>query len=107
MKPKGVFKVYFSLTGDLLDRVYRWQNPGDYKEEDNHIFSDKLEYKSIGGSHVYFESLTSGRKYQMFVSDFHKVMINKKIQDLIIEGEFTFTKKGVVQGFKMILPKTP
>ena len=107
MKAKGVFKVYFSLTGDLLDRVYNWQQPGSYREEDNHVFTDRMEYKDIGGSHVHFESLMTGRKYQMFVSDFHKVMINKLIKDLIIEGEFTFTKKGRVQGFKMIIPKTP
>lgn len=108
-KAKGVFKVYFDSTnGDLLHRLYGWQiNQGNFKEEDNHVFSDKLEYHDYGGSHIFFKSLMTGRKYHMFLSDFHAMMKAKKMHDNIIEGEFTFCKKGRVQGFKMILPKAP
>lgn len=104
----GIFKVYFHTNGDLMYalRYYDQQN-GNFKEEDNHVFSDKLEYEGYGGSHIYFKSLTSGRKYHMFISDFHNLMVAKKMQDNIIEGNFTFTKKGKVQGFKMILPPKP
>jgi hypothetical protein len=49
----------------------------------------------------------TGRKYRMFISDFHDMMLTKKMQDNVIEGEFTFVKKGRVQGFRMILPPAP
>jgi hypothetical protein len=108
MKSKGIFKVYFDLQGNLLHRAYGWQiNQGNFKEEDNHVFSDKMEYDDYGGSHIYFKSVVTGRKYHMFLSDFHAMMKMKKMQDNIIEGEFTFTKKGRVLGFKMILPPKP
>ncbi len=107
-KAKGVFKVYFDTNGDLLHRLYYWmQQQGNFKEEDNHVFQDRLEYTGFSGNHVSFKSLTTGRKYHMFVSDFHHVMMAKVLKDNIIEGDFTFCRKGVVQGFKMILPKKP
>jgi hypothetical protein len=43
----------------------------------------------------------------MFLSDFDAMMLAKKMKDNIIEGDFTFTKRGRVQGFRMILPKKP
>jgi len=108
MKAKGIFKVYFDNNGDLLHRLYYWQQQqGAYKEEDNHIFQDRLEYIGYSGSHITFKSLNSGRKYSMFLSDFNAMMLAKKLDNNIVEGDFTFTKKGVVQGFKMILSKTP
>lgn len=107
MKAKGVFKVYFDLNGDLLDRLYSWQQPGSYKEEDNHVFQDRLEYAGYYGSHISFKSLTTGRKYGMFMSDFNTMMLAHKLDRNVIDGEFTFTKKGRVQGLKMILPKNP
>lgn len=105
-KAKGAFKVYFDNNGNLLDRFYSWYgNAGSYKEEDNHVFQDRLKYHGYSGSHILFKSTVSGREYRMFLSDFHKLMVAEKMKENIIEGEFTFTKKGVVQGFKMILPK--
>lgn len=108
-KTKGVFKVYFDLDGNLLYRLYYYQQqqPGSYREEDNHTFTDRLEYDSYMGSHITFKSLNSGRKYHMFLSDFDKMMKQKKMDQNVIEGDFTFTKKGRVQGFKMILPAKP
>jgi len=107
-KTKGVFKVYFETNGDLLHRLYYWQQQqGNFKEEDNHVFTDQLEYTGYFGSHISFKSLMTGRKYHMFLSDFDAMMKSKKMKDNIIEGEFTFTKKGRVQGFKMILPPKP
>jgi hypothetical protein len=107
-KTKGVFKVYFDSNGDLLHRLYYWQQQqGNYKEEDNHVFTDQLEYTGYFGSHISFKSVMTGRKYHMFLSDFDAMMKAKKMRDNLIEGEFTFTKKGRVQGFKMILPPKP
>lgn len=108
MKAKGVFKVYFDNNGDLLHRLYHWQQQqGAYKEEDNHVFQDRLEYTGYSGSHIAFKSLTTGRTYSMFLSDFNAMMLAKKLDNNIVEGDFTFTKKGIVQGFKMLLPKAP
>lgn len=107
-KTKAPFKVYFDLNGDLLHRMYYWQQQGNYKEEDNHVFTDRLEYSGYGGSHIYFKSQMTGRRFHMFLTDFDKMMkAHKMLPGNIIEGEFTFTKKGRVQGFKMILPPKP
>lgn len=105
MSNKKPFKVYFDLNGNLLYRLYRYDSPTSYKEEDNHVFKDRLEYDDYLGSHISFKSLTSGRKYHMFLTDFHKMMLAKMMHENVIEGEFTFTKRGRVQGFKMLLPK--
>jgi hypothetical protein len=108
MKPKGVFKVHFDNDGNLLRRLYyHTQLQGNYKEEDNHVFSDRLEYSGYMGSHISFKSLMTGREYHMFLSDFDKMMMQKKMIDNVIEGDFTFCKKGRVQGFKMILTAKP
>jgi len=108
MSKKGVFKVYFDNNGNLLHRLYYYQQQqGNYREEDNHVFTDKLEYSGYFGSHISFKSLITGRKYHMFLSDFHKMMMKKLMVDNVIEGEFTFCKKGSVQGVKMILPPSP
>ncbi len=108
-KNKGVFKVYFNTKGDLLYSLGYWdQKNGTFKEEDNHVFTDQMEYHGYAGSHILFKSTMTGRKYHMFISDFHKLMVAKKmLPGNIIEGEFTFTKKGRVQGCKMILPVPP
>lgn len=76
-----------------------------YKEEDNHEFSDQFEYSGYSGSHIIFTSVITNRVYHMFMSDFHNMMLAKKMNNNIIEGTFVFTKKGTVQGFKMLLPK--
>lgn len=105
---KKPLKIYFDLNGNLLHGFYSWvQRSGNYKEEDNRVFIDRMEYHGYGGSHIYFKSLMTGREYSMFMSDFDKMMKAKKMVDNIIEGEFTFTKKGRVQGFKMVLPVPP
>jgi hypothetical protein len=107
---KKAMKIYFYKNGDMLYYSSRYVNyniNSDFFEEDNKIFKDRLEYKGISGSHVAFQSLMDKRKYNMFISDFDKVMLAKKVVDNVIEGEFTFTKKGQVQGLRMLLPKQP
>ena len=100
------FKMYFDQNGDMRRTAYNYN--GVSKEEDNHQFADKMVYLHRDGkSHVVFKSLTSGRKYLMFDSDFHQIIFNKKFNDNIIDGEFVYTKKGQVQGFRMLFPKTP
>lgn len=107
-KAKGIFKVYFDNNGNLLHRLFYYQQQaGNYKEEDNHVFQDRLEYSGFYGSHISFKSLMTGRRYHMFLRDFHAMMVAKVMKDNIIEGDFTFTKRGQVQGFKMVLPKKP
>jgi hypothetical protein len=113
-KKTGQFKVYFEDNGDMMYRepyVNRWaaQQPGyvppQHKTEDNHVFFDTMEYVRWYGNVVTFKSLTSGRKYHMFLRHFDEVMKAKRMINNVIEGDFTFTKHGSVQAFKMILPK--
>ena len=102
MKPIKQFKIPFDKNGDMTFwdyyRVY---------EEDNHIFPDRLEYVTYSGKHIKFKSLMSGRHYWMFMSHFHELLVEKKMVDNIVEGDFYFIRKGTKPGIKLILPDKP
>lgn len=113
-KKTGIFKVYFEDNGDLMYRtpwIDSWasQRPGYVppKSEDNHVFHDHLEYAGYRKNSIVFKSLNSGRKYHMLLLDFDKMMQVVKMHHNVVEGDFTFTRRGTVQALKMILPKKP
>lgn len=100
------FKMYFDQNGDMQRHSSNYN--GTSKEEDNHMFQDKMVYVALTyNSQIQFQSVTSGRKYLMFETDFHHIIAHKKFNNNTIEGDFVYTKKGQVQGFRMLLPKTP
>ncbi len=113
-KKAGQFKIYFHNNGDMMSREpYHsiWSGPSptppQYKTEDNHVFHDQMEYADYYSNGVILKSITSGRKYYMFMRHFHEVMKTKMMYQNVIEGDFTFAKHGVIQGVKMVLPKNP
>lgn len=103
MKPIKQFKIPFDKNGDMT----LWGKYYAVHEEDNHIFPDQLEYADYCGKHIKFKSLMSGRHYWMFISHFHELMLEKKMIDNVVEGEFYFIRKGSVPGIKLILPDKP
>ena len=109
------YDVAFDKEGNLLE--YYWDKPDPSKLqplssitfwEPNCIFADTLEFVSThptkGSAHFIFQSIKTGRKYSMFLSDFEDVLLAKRIIDgNKIQGEFTFCKKGNSQGMRMII----
>ena len=73
----------------------------------NFEFGDTLIFKhfSRGRSSVkaHFESLHTGKKYEMFVSDLEDVILNHHLMNGCISGIFTFVKKG--QNYGVMLSK--
>lgn len=100
------FDVMFTDKGDLSYRVYN--HYGTAKFERNYIFPDILEYtgyfaSTSGNSHIKLKSLNSGRNYHMFMADFYELIQSRRFLNNQIVGLFTFCKKGVTQGIRLIL----
>lgn len=105
-----VFDVAFTDKGDLCDCGAKWmQEPGyvgKFKWEKNKVFPDTLVYDTYypskgGNSHIAFISAHSGRKYEMFMSDFDEAIQEKLFIDNKLVGLFTFCRKGVSQGIRV------
>jgi len=113
------YDVAFDKDGNLMETYWEppdpskpppsWTTgPKGLKYEPNCIFSDTFEfvrcYPTKGSAHFLFRSLNTGRKYSMFLSDFEDVMKGKRLIDgHKLQGEFTFCKRGISQGVRMII----
>jgi hypothetical protein len=110
MKPIKQFKISFDLDGNQLYYL-PWTpagvTPTGIIQEDNKIFNDRLEYKGYSGSYIIFNSVTTDRRYLMFMSHFNELMLAKMLIDNIVEGDFYFIRKGVKPGLRLILPDPP
>lgn len=103
-KPRRIidFDVVFHDNGDLAYRNYTYMG-STAKTEKNHVFSDTLEYIGYSGNHIRFKSINSERNYHMFISDFDEALQAKRLIDNQLIGSFCFTRKGLVQGIRLIL----
>lgn len=117
-KPKKIsqFKVAFDDQGNLCEGQYTWMSQAAYstryKWEDNAPFVDTFEYTgytsaSGGNSHILFKSMKTGRKVNMFMSDFDAVLKEKRFVDNQIIGVFCYCKKGMKQGVRLIIEDIP
>lgn len=94
--------IRFDTVSQTYSGYYRWMdtcNPGKYVQVKNSIFYDRLIYEEYtptngGNSHMIFKSTRNGHIYHMFMSDFHDVLINNRMIDRQLNGEFTFIKKS-------------
>ena len=116
--------VPFDGKGNLLDYVYN-DITDDEKEicrknrvvirdkglscmmfMPNYEFSDIMIFEgfSRGRSSVkaHFVSETTGRKYEMFVSDLGDAIRADGLYNARIDGKFTFTKRGQNYGVKLV-----
>ena len=95
MKP---IKVPFGESGEMLhsDNT-RWGRP-PFEWRDNFTFADTLVFYGFDNMktsvHVMFKSLTDGKKYPMFLTEFERCINEDAIHDKKICGEFTFAKRG-------------
>ena len=109
----GNMKAYvgYSLDDDEINTAYEegeytfsmWNETTVWKP--NKIFDDELEYIGYGRGRssikLYFKSRLSNKEYEMFMSDFNKLMIDGKF-DNPLKGKFTFCKRGLNYGIKLI-----
>lgn len=113
-KTKKVIKIYFDSKGDMLLRAAYWltnPNPNPnapvIKSEDNHVFKDQLQYEGYYDNHIKMKSIQSGRLYYMFLADFDDMMKEKIMIQNVVNGEFTFRKRGTTQGVRLIIKRAP
>ena len=102
---KGDYQIPFDSNGDMLTYAGHGMMHGTTVTwKDNFQWDDNLEYESYGKGmsaiHIYFRSLVSGKKYTMFMTDFHDI-----IKDMVtgrLSGTFTFQKRGMNFGVRRI-----
>lgn len=105
------FEVAFTLNGAMCDHLYSYmklpENIHGYEWVTNHIFEDTLEYYGYqsaekGDSRILLKSLSSNKRFNMFMSDFDKIVKEKKFNDNKIVGSFYFFKLDSRQGVQLI-----
>jgi hypothetical protein len=71
---------------------------------ENFVFEDILEYESFARGqsavHIYFKRLSTGKRVSVFMTDLHDMMSH--IDHGKIKGRFTFQKRGMNYGCKLI-----
>lgn len=95
-------------SDNMLD--YTWGAIGEETAtvawKENYEFNDTLEFTHFtrGRSSVkaHFKSFTDGKLYEMFLTDFEKVVLSGKLDHAELSGFFTFCKRGANYGIKMI-----
>lgn len=103
---------YYTLNEKEIDEVYqkgRVKYGENYWDEcyyePNRNFYDELKYIGYGRGRssvkIYFESIISHKRYEMFMKDFDILMQNGKFGSFL-KGQFTFCKKGANYGIKML-----
>lgn len=98
---KGNYQIPFDKNGNQMSYGDEWFSP---TWKDNYEFKDRLEYYGYGRGRssitMDFKSTTDGKRYSMFISDFDDIVCD--LENGIIEGKFTFVKKGRNFGLKRI-----
>jgi len=111
---KKELTVWFDQNGDLLMQGYSY-SPAvaasyGYKSEVAKDFRDTMKVLKIQeyrrkNARVHLQSVTSGRKYYMFVDEFNEVIQKNLIQNLHIDGTWRFVKKGTGQALELLEAK--
>lgn len=109
------FEVAFTLNNTMCDHLYSYMKLPDkiagYQWIKNHIFEDTLEYyghqeTDTGNSRILLKSLSSNKIYGMFMSNFDKIIKQKRFIDNKITGSFYFYKLDSRQSIQLIF-ETP
>lgn len=95
-------------TGNMLD--YSWDTVGEDNQrtvwKENYEFDDVLEFTHFtrGRSSVkaHFKSLSDGKLYEMFITDFEKMLLAGRLDRAQVCGRFTFCKRGANYGIKVL-----
>ena len=109
------FEVSFDQDGNLMRDSIDVSYIASYNgfNQKNSISPDTLEYigyltaRKGGNSYIQFQSLNSGRKYHMFISDFNDIVLEKRFINNLVAGDFYFCRKGHSQGIRLIFDIDP
>lgn len=108
---KKELTVWFDQNGNLLEQAYNWGANAatyGYKSEVAKDFQDTMKVVKIQeyrrkNARVHIQSVSSGRKYFMFVDEFNKVLEKNRLQNLHIDGVWRFIKKGTGQALELVI----
>jgi hypothetical protein len=98
------FDVSFDDKGNLTESHLAHRG---FTTKKNSFFYDKIIYVGYtvtysGKSKFVFKSLVSGTKYYMFISDFDDILQEGILNHKIVEGVFSFKKRGRKQGIRFV-----
>jgi hypothetical protein len=109
---KKPLTIWFEANGDMLDQgsgsnsygstTYGWKSE-EAKDFDDRMVMVKLQEYYKKNTRVLLKSVTTGRKYSMFVDDFNAALDKKRFINLHLEGTFQFIKRGSGQAIKLVL----
>ncbi|NJO03870.1 MAG: hypothetical protein HC880_21315 [Bacteroidia bacterium] len=109
---KKPLTIWFEQNGDLSEHsvVAHLAAQYGYKSEEAKDFDDQMEYLNLSefrrrSGRVYFKSVTTGRKYSMYLDDFNAIIKANRFNDKKIEGTFHFVKRSSGQAIQLVLPK--
>ena len=109
------FKYVDETTEDHQKRINEYTNKfttGRYITVDeviwkpNFEFKDRLKYlcysRGRSSAKIHFKSEITNKKYEMFLTDFDDLMKGQGFNKNIVEGTFTFCKRGANYGIKLV-----
>jgi len=104
MGKEYVGKIPFDKNGNLLDYAESWLVA---QMIDNFQFEDTLQYdgysRGRSSAKICFKSATTGKKYEMFLTDFDDLMNCRGFDKNTITGTWTFCKRGQNYGIKLVI----
>ncbi len=97
--------VPYTAMGDAIGyKGYDYDYP-EFKQK-NFIFEDVLSftgfYRGRSSIKAHFESTTTNNKYEMFIVDLEKILLNTDQNLREIKGEFCFRKAGANFGVVLL-----
>lgn len=101
--PKPPIEVPFDLNGNQLD--YAWNGNPRVSWRTNYEFTTTMEIKDfLRGRSAAGWSLVdeTGKTYYMFMSELLKVLQTKTIEKGVVEGKWTFVKRGQNFSVKLV-----
>jgi len=103
------FEVTFDSDGNLTERswISTYRDRSSFIVKKNSFFYDKIEYVGAmitysGRAKFRFKSLMSGVQYYMMLSDFDDILKEGILNHKIVEGVFSFKKRGNKQGIRFV-----
>ena len=110
---KKELTVWFDQNGNLLEQAYNWGANAatyGYKSEVAKDFQDTMKVVKIQeyrrkNTRVHIQSVSSGRKYFMFLDEFNKVLEKNLLQNRHIDGTWRFIKRSTGQALELVMDK--
>lgn len=101
VKKIGQYQIPFHQNGELradYSGYYRHRDKDDFIWKDNYAFKDTMEF--VRGD--YMKSLTTGHMYPIYQGDMKDLLLHSIINLGVVEGVWTFVKRGTVYGIALL-----